>query len=36
MRNLIVAQVVAESLEAMKLKRPPAAEDVEWDHLKIE
>ncbi len=36
MRNLVVAQVVAESLEAMKLRRPPAAEDVEWDHLKIE
>lgn len=35
-RNLVVAQVVAESLEGMKLKRPPAAEDVEWDHLKIE
>ncbi len=35
-RNLVVAQVVAESLEAMKLKRPPAAEDVDWERLKIE
>ena len=35
-RNLLVAQIVEQTLEAMKLKRPKPAEDVDWDRLQIE
>lgn len=35
-RNLLVAHVVAETLEAMKLRRPSPAKDIDWKHLRIE
>ncbi len=35
-RNLLVAQIVAATLEAMKLPRPKPSEDVDWDRLQIE
>lgn len=35
-RNLVIAETVVETLEAMKLKRPPEPEGVDWDTLKID
>ncbi len=35
-RNYLVASVVVDILESMKLPRPPVAADIDWDHLQIE
>lgn len=35
-RNYLVASVVVETLESMKLPRPMPAKDIDWDHLQID
>lgn len=35
-RNYLVASIVTETLEAMKLRRPAASSDVDWDRVRVE